>query len=796
MQDDLATIVANYVRSLPARLREITIAWEHLKHVSWDAQRLDTMIQEAHKLAGSAGTFQFPEISRTAKELENTLISFKETPGSDAPKAVAYLLDQLASAIRQAANVTPDPSPAEAKTGDEGVKRACIAVVDDDTDQAALVTTWLSGLGHEVHRFESPDQLSTSGNVRPFDVIVLDIQFPGAPSAGLIWTETLGRTLMPDAHVIITSSRTDLSARLRALRAGADAYFGKPLPLETLSSAIEDLINKQPTEALRVLCVDDDNDVLKHHESTLSAQGFEVQVLNEPRKILHRLEHFNPHALLLDHKMPGLSGAELSGMLRHDPRYQTLPIVFVSSFSEELKQDAKISIRTSAIFPKGADPAELARVLRGEIAESRALSVKVDQTSQRSAASGLSNPAFFITELESLLQDSAAAEHHTLIQVNLDRLDYLLEAHGRRALVLLGVQISRFLAQHPCVVDGCAIGDGGFLVLIRTFDGNTPRAMVETLYQDAVQAGWHIESTEVGLSFGAVQLSARQKPDLVLGQAEKASEEGLSQGGERIVWHQEAGPSSNCEQHEIIKRLLKQRRFSLAYQATVNIEDTALLYEASLRLEDEEGRIYSPIEFLPKLASTLEDGEYQLDRWMLEQVVSSLGTLGEPEQERGTAVIRPFSTPQSCQRLLPHLSHFMTEQRIRGHKRVLFAFTESELLQNLESTRRLIVDLAAIHCGFMITDAGSTAFSVQLMQDLAAADFVKLSISLGAKGFGREARRKTVQNLLTHLKPGAHLIAAGIEDAAVMAEFSHMGIEYFQGYFIQRPDTAMRRGER
>lgn len=66
----------------------------------------------------------------------------------------------------------------------------------------------------------------------------------------------------------------------------------------------------------RVLVVEDDEDYLKLACSALSATGFEVEGLSDPREVLDRFEVFNPDAVVLDRSLPGDSGEMIACRLR------------------------------------------------------------------------------------------------------------------------------------------------------------------------------------------------------------------------------------------------------------------------------------------------------------------------------------------------------------------------------------------------------------------------------------------------------------------------------------------------
>ena len=82
-----------------------------------------------------------------------------------------------------------------------------------------------------------------------------------------------------------------------------------------------------PSEAI-VFVVDDDASMLRALSRLLASSGRKVEAFASPRAFLDRPAHDGPGCLVLDLKMPGLSGLDVQEALASGPR--ALPIVFIS----------------------------------------------------------------------------------------------------------------------------------------------------------------------------------------------------------------------------------------------------------------------------------------------------------------------------------------------------------------------------------------------------------------------------------------------------------------------------------
>jgi DNA-binding response OmpR family regulator/HPt (histidine-containing phosphotransfer) domain-containing protein len=97
----------------------------------------------------------------------------------------------------------------------------------------------------------------------------------------------------------------------------------------------------------KIMFVDDDDLWLRTLPPLLEPWRFKVTTLSDPQQFWTVLQSVRPDALVLDIKMPEIDGLELCQILRSDPHWQRLPVLFVSAL-EDIKTQNKA-------FTVGAD---------------------------------------------------------------------------------------------------------------------------------------------------------------------------------------------------------------------------------------------------------------------------------------------------------------------------------------------------------------------------------------------------------------------------------------------------------
>ena len=101
-----------------------------------------------------------------------------------------------------------------------------IAVLEDDPDQLALLSRWLSNAGHQVHGYLLGQEIRRDIARESFDLVVLDWEVPDISGIEVLrWIRANLSEALPILFVTVRDSEEDI---VYALNAGADDYMIKP----------------------------------------------------------------------------------------------------------------------------------------------------------------------------------------------------------------------------------------------------------------------------------------------------------------------------------------------------------------------------------------------------------------------------------------------------------------------------------------------------------------------------------------------------------------------------------------
>ena len=308
---------------------------------SLDEELRSSAQAEAHRLIGSLGTFGLPQGSEVVRQIDKLLRL--ESLGQNEVQQLQELVDKLKQVVESKASTTAE---------NDVKKSGRLLVIDDDLVLTEQLKEQAIACGLQVEVATDPTSARKAISKHPPDVIVLDLTFPKTTESGLtLLAEIRQRT--PSIPVLIMTGQNQLSLPAVALRYRVEiarlggAFLQKPIaPGEILKAVTEQLNRTQKIEA-KVLIVDDDHLMLNALSTMLQPWGLQVTTLAEPQQFWQVLSDCSPDLLILDIDMPDFSGIELCQVVRNDPRWSNLPVLFLSGY-----KDTEIM---NQVFAVGAD---------------------------------------------------------------------------------------------------------------------------------------------------------------------------------------------------------------------------------------------------------------------------------------------------------------------------------------------------------------------------------------------------------------------------------------------------------
>jgi len=393
-------------------------------------------VRAAHQLAGSVGMFGFETASEVAREIELVLESGDAHDADDA-KTLAVLVAALRDGLESdrpggAPSARPAPTPCTEEEAQAVILLLTCAPEISDAFTGPEAPTRL--------RAVSVATLAEALSIPALDPVAVVLDLRGAPTAAdeLALLEDVQRAYEGVATLILTE-RADFSARIDAARRGVTAVLDATRSPRHFVEAVVDVVERQRRSGVHVLAVDDDPTVLDVLTASMAPAGIGLRTLQDPRDLFSALDEDAPDLLLLDFDLPGASGAEVCRALRSDPRWESLPVVFLSSHAGPDTMRRVFEAGGDDFLTKPFDPEELLARITNRFERTRSLRRHADTD----PLTGLANRRRSVPQIDRFLRTAARSGAPVcLVVLDLDHFKQVNDRFGHAA----GDQVLRSLA--------------------------------------------------------------------------------------------------------------------------------------------------------------------------------------------------------------------------------------------------------------------------------------------------------------------------------------------------------------
>lgn len=146
----------------------------------------------------------------------------------------------------------------------------------------------------------------------------------------------------------------------------------------------------------KLLLVDDEPGVRESVQAYLEDEEFEVQVASSAQNAWDWLRQETPDLVISDVMMPQVNGYQFLKQLREDPRFKTLPVIFLTARGMTSDRIQGYQAGVDAYLSKPFDPDELVAIVENLLAKHGA-------TSEAGNSQDLEHIAQQIAEIKALL---------------------------------------------------------------------------------------------------------------------------------------------------------------------------------------------------------------------------------------------------------------------------------------------------------------------------------------------------------------------------------------------------------
>ncbi|EKD09064.1 response regulator [Limnospira platensis] len=334
--------------------------------------------QEAHKLAGSLGTFGRREGSTVAREIE--LILQLDTP------LIIEHLPSLSILIGRLRQIVETASPNNCTSDQQQIDSPRLLIID--TNEPFIQNLIIEASRHQIQAEIITEEATIrkicdrtpSGREKnmlqllPSPQVVL-LNFDRYPFRQLLVDLTQQKPPIP---TVVFTTQGDISKRVEVVRLGGSAFLEKPVTIERAIAVVRDVFRQYYAINTRVMIVDDDPQMLAAIQGLLQPWGIQTITLDDPRQFWKTLESSHPDLLVLDIEMPHLNGIELCQIVRNDPRWRGLPVLFVTAQTDRQIREQVFQAGADDYLTKPFTGSELATRIVNRLKRTQNLATRTD----------------------------------------------------------------------------------------------------------------------------------------------------------------------------------------------------------------------------------------------------------------------------------------------------------------------------------------------------------------------------------------------------------------------------------
>ena len=507
----------HFAQRVTHQARQILEIWQRLQANEWSPAGLAELDDANLRLLRFAERFEQPEHSELARAIDLTLRDMAANHSrlnSPIITELNRLMQRLSrTGLRQgdlAANISLPPL------------RKPVYILLQDLERADRLARQLEFFELSAQAFSSPAGFRLAMTERHPAAIVMDVDFAGAG---------VGLTLAAEAQIgleqklpllFFSLHEADTPTRLAAVRAGGQGFLTGTLEASSLMEKIEVLTCVAQYEPFKVLIIDDSRAQALHAERLLNGAGIVTRTLIDPIQAMTELAEFQPDLIILDMYMPGCTGTELAKVIRHNDRYVSVPIIYLSAEDDMDKQLDAMSEGGDDFLTKPIQPRHLITTVRNRAARARHLKARM----VRDSLTGLYNH----THILQLLEDCtfrARRENRPLsfAMLDLDHFKHVNDGYGHPMGDRVIKSLALFLKQRLRKTDFIGrYGGEEFAIVMPDTDQESAHKVLNQIRQRFAEIHYPAQPVDLSCSFsaGVVQMHGDADSLLMASQADEA----------------------------------------------------------------------------------------------------------------------------------------------------------------------------------------------------------------------------------------------------------------------------------
>ncbi|MBD1849220.1 GGDEF domain-containing response regulator [Leptolyngbya sp. FACHB-711] len=572
-----------------------------------------------------------------------------------------------------------------------------------------------------------------------------------------------------------------------------------------------------PLAQADILIVDDVLENIHLLSTILDSSGYETRKATNGKMALTAIATTLPSLVLLDIRMPEISGYEVCQRLKADPKTAHIPVIFLSAADDVTDKVEAFRIGGADYITKPFHMEEVLARVQHQLAIVAAqqtihqLNVQLEQrikerTQQLEAANAqllnmafrdpltqLPNRALLMKRLQTLLEPSNSHHRFAVFYLDCDRFKIVNDSLGHPAgdelLMAIAHRLQSVLRSQDLLF---RLGGDEFVVLLNhPAEADTAIEIAQGI-SNCCSAPFSLREREFFISFSigiVLDCLAYRNPEELLRDADIAMYQAKSLGKDQYQIFNPLMYQQICHRIQLetdLRKAILNEEFVLHYQPIVELATGAIVgVEALVRWYHPEAGLTPPNQFIPIAEET--GLILKLGHWVLEAACQQLYAW---QQQRFAHSSFSVSVNVSAHQLaqenyVKQIDEVLAKTQL-DPQCLNLEITETVIMQSNNFAASVIRDLRDRHIRLSIDDFGTGYSSLSYLHSFPL-DHLKVD-----RSFIQRLHEESSLSLVTAIVQVAktmdmRLIAEGIETTEQLTQLKLLGCQMGQGYLFSKP---------
>ncbi len=387
-------------------------------------------------------------------------------------------------------------------------------------------------------------------------------------------------------------------------------------------------------------------------------------------------------------------------------------------------------------------------------------------------------------------------ESHALCFLDLDKFKTVNDTCGHKAGDELLIQLTRTIKNHIRSHDTLArIGGDEFGLLLEGCSLDKAVEISEGIVSliKSHKFKWQNRIFHVGVSIGLVMINRdTENIEKALTQADTACYAAKDMGRNQVQIHglnEELAKNTHKELAWVseIDNDQVENRFSLYLQKieTTQAHSKKSIYEVLLRMHDDEGALISPENYIP--AAERFNLMKDVDAWVIRNALQQLSNYYKHNPNNDIQLFINISANSLS-------NHSFTEFVIQQIKinnispnSICLEISEKNAIKNIDQTTNVITELRKHNVKFSLDNFGRSMSSFSYLKNLNVS-YLKIDGNI-VKNMSHSTTDKAMIAAINQIGKVMNIetVASHVEDAFTFNQLKEMGIDFAQGFYLDKP---------